>query len=281
VLLAACGGGLIGPDTSKAHDQANAALDQWAEAVAKLGSTPLVVPVGELTSQIGNWEVDVGDNNKQALMAGRVFTNDVLDGQAQDGEVTWPDRSVTKVPVMSAQDAIVAIGNAAQTTSCDGCTDLTAIEATLVSGEIQTTRGRATAPIWSFTIQGTDVKVTRVAIANSLIVPQLPWDPSFSSVGLHIDSALGSMTGKEVSVSFTGAPDPASKPCGEDYSAEAVESDQAVVVIVVRRGRGFTLGGCPAVGARRTATATLKDALGDRAILNVDDGQPVPMTILP
>jgi hypothetical protein len=129
--------------------------------------------------------------------------------------------------------------------------------------------------------EGSAVKVTRVAIANAVAVSQLPWDPSFSSVALHVDSAVGSVSGTDVTVSFVGAPEPASKPCGEDHSVEAVESDLAAVVIVVRHVGGVTLGGCSAVGARRTATATLKDPLGDRALLNVDDGQPVPTTVHP
>ena len=45
-------------------------------------------------------------------------------------------------------------------------------------------------------------------------------------------------------------------------------------------GTGFSMG-CTAAGARRTATATLLKPLGDRAVLNVANGQPVPMTVLP
>jgi hypothetical protein len=280
VLLTACDGGLSSADVAKVHAQATAALDHWAAAVAAVGSAPLVIPVGELTGQIGDWEAAVGDNNKRALMAGRVFTTSILQGDAsQDGEVRWPDGTTTQVPVMSAQDAIVAIG-ATATATCDDCTDLVATEATLTSGPIQTTRGPATAPIWSFAIQGTTATVTRVAIANSVIVSPLPWDPIFSSIGLHLDSAVGALGSKEVTVSFIGAPDPGDKSCGEDYSAEAVESDLAVVVIVARRPH-LTIGACSAVGARRTATATLVDVLGARVVLNVQDGQPVPMIVSP
>ena len=279
-LLAACDGGLSSADAAKVDAQAVAALDQWADAVAGAGPAALIVPVGELTGQIGDWEAGVGDNNKRALMAGRVFTSSILPGDArQDGEVRWEDGTTTKVPVMSAQDAIVAIG--ATTTTCQDCTDLVATEATLISAPIQTTRGPATAPMWSFAIQGTAVKVTRVAIAHSITVSPLPWDPIFSSSGLHLDSAVGTLGGKEITVSFIGAPDPGDRPCGEDYSAEAVESDLAVVVIVTRHAHLMLGGGCTAVGARRTATATLRDVLGARVVLNVDDGQPVSMVVLP
>jgi len=263
------------------HRQAQAALEQWADAVTKAGAPP-VIPVGELTRQVGNWEAAVGDNNKRALMGGLVFTTDVLEGAAQaDGEVLWPDGSKTKVPVMAAQDAIVAISSTAETT-CDDCTPLTATKATLISGPIETSRGPATAPIWSFDIEGTAVKLTRVAIQNAIIVPALPWDPIFPSYGMNLDSATGSAQGTEVTVAFVGAPETGDKPCGEDYTAEAVESDLAVVVLVARHPHFSIVGtGCTAVGARRTATARLAKPLGDRVVLRVTDGQPVPMVVMP
>jgi hypothetical protein len=284
LAITACGLLPHRPDTAKASEQAQAALDQWATAVGEIGPGAVIAPVGDLTGQVGDWEPNVGDNNKPALMAGRIFTMAELEGPAQEGEVTWPDGSTTRIPVMSAQAAIVAIADAAKAAQapCPECTDLIATDAELIEVAIQTTRGPATAPVWSFTIDGTAVKVTRVAIANAVAVPQLPWDSSFSSVGMHLDSARGSVTGTEVTVSFIGAPEPGNKPCGEDYTAGAVESDLAVVIIVIRgpTNVGFG-GGCTAVGAVRTAIATLEAPLGNRAVLNVDSGQPVPMTLLP
>ena len=278
-LLAACGNGPSSADAEKVHAQATVALNQWAVAVAAAGSAP-VVPVGELTGQIGDWEAAVGDNNKRALYAGRVVTTSILEGGGRrDGEVLWQDGTTTRVPLISAQDAIVAIETTA-TSSCDDCVALVATGAKLISAPIQTTRGPAMAPTWSFAIQGTAVEVTRLAIANSVTVSALPWDPVFPLVGLHVDSAMGTLGGQEITVSFVGAPEPGDKPCGEDYSAEAVESELAIVVIVARHSH-LTFGGCTAVGARRTALATLSKPLGTRVVLNVDDGQPVPMIVSP
>jgi len=56
--------------------------------------------------------------------------------------------------------------------------------------------------------------------------------------------------------------------CGEDYTAEAIESELAVVVIVTRHPH-LTIGACSAVGARRTATAMLAAPLGDRVVLDL------------
>lgn len=41
------------------------------------------------------------------------------------------------------------------------------------------------------------------------------------------------------------------------------------------------VGGCSAVGARRTATATLAAPLGSRAVLDIQQGTPVPLVLAP
>jgi hypothetical protein len=247
--------------------------------MAAAGANATVTPVGELTGQIGDWEEAVGDNNKRALMAGMVASDRPLSEEAPpDDEVTWQDGTTTMVPVLSAQETLAAIGRTAAA-PCSDCTMLLVTDAHLTSGPIQTTRGPATAPIWEFTVQGTAVKVTRVAIANPVVVTP---DDGGWGLGLAVDSASGSVSGTELTVAFVGAPDPGNKPCGEDYTAEAVESDLAVVVIVTRHPHvGLLPQGCSTVGARRTATATLAAPLGDRVVLDLQQGTPVPIVLAP
>jgi hypothetical protein len=268
MALAGCAFAPGATDPAPAHQRARAVLSAWAEAVAAAGEHATVTPVGELTGQIGDWEEAVGDNNKRALMAGMVASASPLSEEAPpDGEVTWQDGTTTNVALASAQQAIVAIESTTEA-PCSDCTMLLVTDAQLTSGPIQTSRGPATAPIWEFTLQGTAVKVTRVAIANPLVVAP---DEGGWGLGLAIDSASGSVSGTELTVAFVGAPDPGDKPCGEDYTAEAVESDLAVVVIVTRHPH-VTIGACSAVGARRTAAATLAAPLGDRVVLDLQQG---------
>jgi hypothetical protein len=266
-------------DPAPAHQRAHAVLTEWANAVAAGGGAHRVVPVGDLTSQIGDWEPAVGDNNKRALMAGLVLTDAIVSGALPpDGAVSWQDGTTTKVPLLSAQDALLAIGS---TTSapCLDCAPVMVSAPRLTSGHIETTRGPATAPIWEFRVQGSGVKVTRVAIANPVVASSTEADPQ---LGLAIDSASGMVGGTELTVAFIGALDPADKPCGEDYTTEAVESELAVVVIVTRHPHPAPLGeACAAVGARRTASATLAAPLGDRAVLDLLRGTPVPMVLAP
>jgi hypothetical protein len=126
------------------------------------------------------------------------------------------------------------------------------------------------------------VKVTRIAVAagDGIAVQPPPWDANNPPTGLRIDSAAGTIGGLELTVSFIGAPDGADKPCGGDYAAEAVESDLAVVIIVTARSNPIP-GACTAVGAVRNATATLARPLGERAVLEVMEGRPVPVQLAP
>jgi len=194
-------------------------------------------------------------------------------------EVRWPDGTTVTVPLLSAEQAVAAFwtGVAAP---CGDCASLWITEWELTSKSIQTTRGPAAAPTWEFSLKGTAVKVTRVAVADPVTVEPRPWDPNVSPLGLRIDSASGMVSGSELTVAFVGAPFPGDQPCGEDYATEAVESDLAVVVLVFRHPH-LTLGGCSAVGARRTATVKLASPLGERAVLEVQQGLPVPVALTP
>ncbi len=271
-----------GPDSPAAvvlHDQAKTVLARWAAAVAAAGGRAGVVPVGDLTGQVGDWEAEVGDNNKRALMAGQVLTDAELSTVVPaDGKVTWADGTTATVSVLSAQDALVAIGRSGSPDACGGCTPLMVTKTTLGSGAIDTTRGTARGPIWTLAIKGTAVTVTRVAIGNAVTVPRLEVGPG-ASAAMGIDAASGTVSGTALTVSFVGAPLPGNQPCGEDYSAEAVESDLAVTVIVTRHPFLGPVVACPAVGATRTAAATLAAPLGDRTVLDLQSGQPVTTTL--
>ena len=281
-ILAGCLGSADEPAKvpQQVSQQAQAALVRWADAVAAAGGPSAVILVGEPTGQVGDWELVVGDNNKSALMAGIVEGDGSLPAVAPpDGEVRWQDGTTASVPLNSAQKAVAAI-RAGSTGECSDCTPLRITAARLTTGPIETSRGPATAPIWEFAVQGTAVRVTRVAIADPITVVPPPWNPNNPSVGLAIESASGTVGGRELSVAFTGAPLPGDQECGEDYTAEAVESDLAVVVIVTRHPHAG-IGGCNAVGAPRTATVELAAPLGERAVLEVQQGLPVPVVLTP
>jgi hypothetical protein len=267
--------GASGPDTAvdRLHVQARAALDRWAAAKGAAGQQ--IAIVGELIGQIGDWELAVGDNNKSALMAGLVrVAGDLPTETPPPGEVRWADGTTASVTLLSATDAVDAIRSSAVDQACDTCRVLEVTSARLVDGPVETSRGDATVPIWQFTLQGTRVIITRVAIAAPVAAEPPPWDPMNPPEGISIEGAVGRPGDRRLVVSFVGAPDPAARPCGADYTAEAVESDVAIVVIVSEHPHGPGES-CSAVGATRTATVELARPLGDRAILEVKEGLPV------
>jgi hypothetical protein len=257
------------------HQQAHDALQRWADAVRKSGGATITF-VGDLTGQIGTWEVAVGEDSKSALMAGRVETSATLSDAPARAQVKWLDGSSVDVTVLSAADtlaALVASGDG----GCPECRPLAVTDAQLGTGLVDTSRGPANAPTWVFSIAGTSVKVTRVAVDKSVTVDPPPWNANDPPEGISIDAATGAEGSKKLTVTFVGAVKDADQACGADYTAEAVESPLAIVVIV-HEERNPTEVACDAVGKTRAATLTLDAALGTRAVLEVKQGLPVSVT---
>lgn len=281
--LVGCGLG-FGPgvdDSTRLHDQARAALARWTAAVASAGGPNAFAPVGDRTVQVGDWEEAVGDNNKLAMYAGLIDSKIPLSSQAPpDGRVIWPDGSASTLSLISAQEALQDIKTETGGSACSTCQPLEVVKADLTSRALSTSRGIAQAPVWLFSLQGTAVRLARVAVAASITVTPPAWDPDNPPTGIAIDSATGSVSGRQLTVSFVGAPAPGDQGCGADYSAEAVESSDAVVVIVIEHAN-LTLGACSLVGAIRTATVELAAPLGNRAVLDVQQGLPVAVTLAP
>ena len=285
LLLAGCASPVFAPGGSGApstdqpepldrvHQQAQDALVRWADAVRASGGASITF-VGDLTSQIGEWEPDVGENNKLALVTGTIGSAiDMPTDRPSRREVKWLDGSKIDVNVLSAAatfDALVAAGSG----DCDGCTPLRVTEANLATGLVETSRGPAEAPVWVFAIAGTSVRVTHVAVDESVSVDPPAWNADDPPVGLSIGRAIGVADSRDLEVAFIGAKDDASKPCGVDYTAEAVESELAVVVIIHER-RNPARDACSLVGYERTATVRLESRLGDRVVLEVKQGLPV------
>ncbi|GAA4580158.1 hypothetical protein GCM10023176_59180 [Micromonospora coerulea] len=281
-VLAGCGTAVSGPAADEVdglRQQAAGPLARYEAAVRAVGGPPKFVPVGDLTSQIGDWEPANGDH-KQGLGAGRIEAAATLPGRPESsGKVGWADGSSEDMPLVSA-DAALAQMREAHPGECADCAPLIVTGARLTTMTIQTTRGTVTAPAWEFTLRGTAVRLARLAVdpATVVRVTPPPWDDDHPHAGLAIESAATTTTGRELTVTFTGSPGPRSEPCGADYGAEAAESDRAVVVIVIPYPHGGDEA-CLAIGAERTATVELGRPLGERAVLEVQQGLPVPLTV--
>lgn len=264
------------PPTDVIHQQALDALARWAEAAKQSGGATISF-VGDLTGQLGGWEPAVGDNNAPALAAGLLTAPTPLsDTRPGRNHVRWVGGDSIDVDVLSAADALDDLIKEAGD-ECADCRPLRVTDANLATGLVETSKGPAEAPIWVFTIDGTAVRVTRVAVDPSITVVPPPFNADHPPAGISIDQATGTPGSRKLTVSFTGFEKPGSDRCGADYSAEAVESDLAVVVIVAARTLAAERSGCPDAGKTRTAAVTLVDPLGERAVLEVRQGLPVPV----
>ena len=279
VGLAGAGLWIAGPGASPSpaeQARAEALLARWSDAVAAGGGADGIVIIGDRTQQVGTWEPEVGDNNKSALMAGLVEAAVALPTDAPpDGEVRWADGTRETVPLVSAAKAVTGIGSD-PAAPCPDCLPLEVVSARLTTVEVVTSRCAATVPAWEFGILGTAVTLTRIAIADSHVVTP-PATPPREPGTIAIERAAISSDGRALTVEFVGSPYPGSQACGADYSATAVESSLAVVVVVT--AHPFPIPApCSAVGAWRAAVAPLAAPLGTRAVLDPATGQPVAVT---
>jgi len=273
-------------DPAKIQQQAQAALARWDKAVAAAGGEPAFVPVGELTLMIGgDWGPDqqFGYNAKVALMSGDFEAAVSLPADTPpDGQAKWQDGSTRTVGLISSQQALADMkADGAAAGPCKDCVPLEITGAQLTTGTFQTARGPVDAPAWEFTLQGTPVKIQRLAVSHLVKVVPPAFDENNPAQGIRIDSATTRAGGLVLTVTFEGAPADAGGACGSDYTAEAVESASAVVVIVTEHPHFGLSWACTAVGAFRTADATLSAPLGNRAVLEVTQGMPVSVTLTP
>ena len=285
LLVAACASPVSAPGGSdlptrtgkpqpedRIHAQAHDALARWADAVRENGGASISF-VGDLTSQIGDWEEGVADNNKRALATGQVIPRGELPSDVPGRrEVKWVDGTKLETQVLSASAALVALVEEAGPVDCDGCDPIVLTGANLATGLVETATGPAEVPMWVYAVEGSAVRVTRVAVDGSVTVRPPAWNESDPPLGLSIDRAIGTPDSETLEVEFVGSDDS----CGLEYTAEAVESQLAVAVIVSERP-GPDAKACRLIGVIRTATVPLEGPLGSRAVLEVRQGLPVPV----
>jgi hypothetical protein len=260
--------------------QGQADLDRYEVQFAAAAGSGDFVPVGGLTQQVGNWAPSDPDDNKMALQAGDLVTDVALPGAPQPtGSVVWDSGATLTVPLISADEALGRLRALGSGPCLSPCMPLHVISARMTTVRIDTTRGEATVPAWEYTLRNKPVRVTHVAVASAATFTVTPplWDPYHTPLGTSVDSAT--LSGRTLTLHFIGAPPGPTNPCGASYEAETIESEHAVVVLLleipVQEGAV-----CTSAGYLRTQTLTLPDALAGRALLEVRQGLPVPVTVL-
>jgi hypothetical protein len=280
-LVVAVSGCTSAPSTAQVadlHRQAQEALARWDAAVAASSGGTGFVLVGESTLFVGSdWGPNLdGGNAKMAWYAGLFVAATPLPSEAPpDGRIEWQDGTTHAVPVISAQQALADM-KAGGVSPCPDCIPLQITGARLTTATFQSSRGPARAPAWEFSLKDTDVKLDQIAARSQFTAPPVPTSNDQTTgqqvaqpwVGPPVQSATVDASGMTITVTVVGAPGAGDKPCGADYTSEAVESDTAVVVIVYEH-RNTLPAACSAVGAFRTVQVTLAKALGNRTLIDL------------
>jgi len=260
------------PDADSASlPWARAVLDRWEQAVnsAPDGS----IAFTGFVSYGGGWRGRDADDQKSAFLSGRIEASVQLPTDIPPPrDVAWDDGARATVPLISAADAFDELRRGLVGGGCPECRPLEVVAARLITRGAETSRGWADVPAWEFTFTRRDspiVPVTHVAVRDRIDVRPREDVPHFLSY------ALGTPTSTSLTVGFSDSA------CGpEDFTAEAVESELGVVVLVQPDpppDPDATPRICIAMAVGRTADVELEAPLGSRTVLDPVSGQPIPV----
>lgn len=268
VALTLVGCAYIGGD-APGRQQAEAVLQNWADFMA---DTPhdAIVFVHDLT-QGGGWDESNADDAKSAFLTGLIDAAVKLPGQEPPpGEVVWTEGTRQQVSLVSAatafEEMVAELSESGG--SCEGCRPLQVIGAELTTRTATTSHGDASVPVWQFDFAPGDRPMTPISYVavKDRIGPQ-----DWHAWGDHAPftmAAYGTAEDSEITVAFTGGA------CDTSHSIEAAESILGIVPIIVTVARP---GPCIAVGVGYALAMQLDAPLGNRAVLDIDSGFPVPV----
>lgn len=144
---------------------------------------------------------------------------------------------------------------------------LTITGGSLKTADVETSKGRATVPTWSFTVRGLSRPIVAVAISQDVLKPVAEPTPPPGLAEPDRDSpVVGRLTriGGDT-ITFTlhhGA-------CDTNLQAHAIEYDDMVLIGGSHTNEQVA---CRAVGVSTPATLTLAQPLGNRPIINAITG---------
>ncbi|WP_112244725.1 hypothetical protein [Kribbella monticola] len=277
--------------TGQEVERAKETLTRWDKALGDSAYLPIQPssttrsnPAAWQFQQVGDWPGMTGrPTPDSAALDLRMIAEQrpLPTNRPPAGRVVWANGNSASVPLLSQAETLQQLRAGADI--CVGCkpgeldgvkaSTLVISKVTPTTMQVQTTRGPATVPAYRFSFVGKSVQALQAAVAPPTVAP-LPssgqFDPPIASGRLGADQ-------QTLTVHFTGTQMPASEPCGEDYSAFAVESDKAVAVIVTSKphAKGEL---CNGSGADRTAVVHLKTPLAGRPVLEIAHGTAIQLT---
>ncbi|OKJ08279.1 hypothetical protein AMK19_19935 [Kitasatospora sp. CB01950] len=258
----------VRPATGDAARRAAEVTAAWPGSAAQQTWTHGYYPTEDTTEWLPQGVFHSGPD-KAAYEAGHFDLKTTLPVSVSGiAEVQFADGSRLTLPQRSAQDVLSWLSG--RKDPCRGqCGDsrLSITAAQPGTTTVTTSRGRATIPVWEFTIEGYDQPFRYPAVLTQAEHPPIPGPGPLAGSG---GSTL-------VSVSADGLVLTATVPQGSCDSAqpgEVHETDQAVVLIGRIAPRHPGGGACPASLGHIPVEFRLSRPLGTRAVLGLDDGLP-------
>ena len=242
-------------------------------ALGKVWKTGLVIPVADDLSSGPSGGFPSGDTKIAFGNGNLVYAGPPPKG-APSGVVTWTDGSSMKVSVLSEAQAFSALKNntAGRCPSC-ATTPLAVTAAQPTTMPVATSRGTATVPAWSFTLQGVSTPVLQAALPPGSYVTQYSLRQPAERLGplgkgfVGAVAATPSADGRTLTLMLEGSP------CETTWGGLVAEAGDVVAA-----------GGwmhdphpdapCAASLVGRTVTVRLAQPLGDRVILDAATGWP-------
>jgi hypothetical protein len=265
---------------AKMRQQAHDILDRWETAYAA-AKQPVFVPLDPFGPAMVGLS---GSENPKDIEDHQFPLDGSLPPDAPVGtRLSWPSGQTRAITALTATQAYEAM-TARYRADCGGCSPTRAARVTgarLTTTPIDAVDGPVTVPAWEFTLDGYQARLVMPAVpaTEALVPPEAPWDSAHPPSGLFFMTAKSTSDGRTVTIDFTGAQYGADKPCGKDYTLEAVTSAHAVVIILrTLDHKGLVVGACNMMGFPRTASIQLAEPLGNRVLLEGTVGHPVTVT---
>jgi hypothetical protein len=230
------------------------------------------VPLGDLT--VDDPDQKFTDQTKAAYVSGWYrLTVTLPDQPPPTGQVTFADGRSLAVPLVSSMDAYRAIDKGdppcgtPPSASAD-CTVLTVTGARLGTVSVETSRGKASAPAWLFTVDGLPRPVARIAVASSALTVLANGSVLAPTFVAGLVSAMSLSAVDRTTIRYTlGVGD-----CDDQIRPLVYETGDAIVI----GGSVHTRPGvCDLVLRSAAVEVTLAAPAGDRVVLDALTGQPL------
>lgn len=269
---AASGKGKPGGDVAAFDARAKLVAAAWDKAgLAKEWQTGLVLMAPDELVFPGAGNFATGDQ-KLAFVDGRFTLAGQLPTAPLTGKVSWPDGSTATVRLLTATQAYrtIATEQPCQGQPCPPALVVTGAKPDTVT--VETSRGNATVPAWTFTIPSLVSPITVAALAPGSYLTQpdhLRGLPSGDLNGFN-GAGLGLVSADEPRIDVLVG----KSPCDTKSGALVYETSTAVVVGSWTYNPNPNAP-CAASLEMETVPVTLARPLGHRVVLSVSDGRPL------